>query len=144
MGDLTETFRERWEDPTPVDHRNPVRGLLARLAREPKRPAPLPEIEDHPPGADNQAVQVLRTYPAKRRPYPFAPSGERSVARGYAKALRRARSLLRRSARRVTARSQCTTERTLWRMRVWNAPNVDDVARAASKMIGDWNFSLAV
>jgi len=94
VGDLTETFRERWEDPTPVDHRNPVRGLLARLAREPKRPAPLPEIEDHPPGADNQAVQVLRTYPAKRRPYPFAPSGERSVARGYAKALRRARSLI--------------------------------------------------
>ena len=40
------------------------------------------------------AVQVLRTYPAKRPPFPFAPRGERSVARAYAKALARARSLI--------------------------------------------------
>ena len=26
VGDLAYTFRERWEDPTPVDHRNPVRA----------------------------------------------------------------------------------------------------------------------
>jgi hypothetical protein len=39
-------------------------------------------------------VQVLRTYPAKRVPFPFAPRGERSIARAYAKALGRARSLL--------------------------------------------------
>jgi phosphatidylserine/phosphatidylglycerophosphate/cardiolipin synthase-like enzyme len=39
-------------------------------------------------------VQVLRTYPEKRPPYPFAPDGERSIARLYAKALARARSLI--------------------------------------------------
>ncbi|MDN5861144.1 MAG: phospholipase D-like domain-containing protein, partial [Pseudonocardia sp.] len=40
------------------------------------------------------AVQLLRTYPNKALSYPFAPTGERSVARGYAKALGRARSLI--------------------------------------------------
>jgi phosphatidylserine/phosphatidylglycerophosphate/cardiolipin synthase-like enzyme len=40
------------------------------------------------------AVQILRTYPNRRHGYPFAPSGERSIARGYEKALRRARSLI--------------------------------------------------
>jgi phosphatidylserine/phosphatidylglycerophosphate/cardiolipin synthase-like enzyme len=40
------------------------------------------------------AVQVLRTYPAKHPPFPFAPRGERSIARAYAKALGRARSLI--------------------------------------------------
>ena len=39
-------------------------------------------------------VQVLRTYPAKRPAYPFAPEGERSVARAYLKALPRARRLV--------------------------------------------------
>jgi phosphatidylserine/phosphatidylglycerophosphate/cardiolipin synthase-like enzyme len=39
-------------------------------------------------------VQVLRTYPAKRPRYPFAPEGERSVARAYLKAFRRARRLV--------------------------------------------------
>jgi phosphatidylserine/phosphatidylglycerophosphate/cardiolipin synthase-like enzyme len=39
-------------------------------------------------------VQILRTYPNRRHGYPFAPSGERSVARGYEKALQRARALI--------------------------------------------------
>ena len=41
-------------------------------------------------------MQLLRTYPNHRqaRDYPFAPGGERSVARGYAKAARRARRLI--------------------------------------------------
>lgn len=39
-------------------------------------------------------MQLLRTYPSKTPSYPFAPLGERSVARGYAKALRRARELV--------------------------------------------------
>ncbi|MGZ6527176.1 MAG: phospholipase D-like domain-containing protein [Actinomycetota bacterium] len=47
-----------------------------------------------PPPSGNMLVQVLRTYPAKRPPYPFAPLGERSVARAYEKALSRARSLI--------------------------------------------------
>jgi phosphatidylserine/phosphatidylglycerophosphate/cardiolipin synthase-like enzyme len=39
-------------------------------------------------------VQVVRTYPAKRPRYPFAPDGERSIARAYLKAIGRARSLV--------------------------------------------------
>jgi phosphatidylserine/phosphatidylglycerophosphate/cardiolipin synthase-like enzyme len=40
-------------------------------------------------------VQLLRTYPYRRTGrYPFAPEGERSVARGYAKAVARARRLV--------------------------------------------------
>jgi phosphatidylserine/phosphatidylglycerophosphate/cardiolipin synthase-like enzyme len=37
---------------------------------------------------------VLRTYGRRQRGYPFAPQGERSIARGYKKALRRARRLI--------------------------------------------------
>jgi phosphatidylserine/phosphatidylglycerophosphate/cardiolipin synthase-like enzyme len=40
------------------------------------------------------AVQVLRTYPAKQVPFPFAPRGERSIALAYAKALAHARALI--------------------------------------------------
>jgi phosphatidylserine/phosphatidylglycerophosphate/cardiolipin synthase-like enzyme len=39
-------------------------------------------------------VQILRTYPYRRRGYSFAPSGERSIARAYRKALDRARHLV--------------------------------------------------
>jgi phosphatidylserine/phosphatidylglycerophosphate/cardiolipin synthase-like enzyme len=37
---------------------------------------------------------VIRTYPAKRPPYPFAPDGERSIGRAYRKAIARARRLI--------------------------------------------------
>jgi phosphatidylserine/phosphatidylglycerophosphate/cardiolipin synthase-like enzyme len=39
-------------------------------------------------------VQLLRTYGVKRPPFPFAPAGERSVARAYAKAFSRASSMI--------------------------------------------------
>jgi phosphatidylserine/phosphatidylglycerophosphate/cardiolipin synthase-like enzyme len=39
-------------------------------------------------------VQVLRTYPSKRPRFPFAPDGERSIARAYRKAFGRARRLI--------------------------------------------------
>jgi phosphatidylserine/phosphatidylglycerophosphate/cardiolipin synthase-like enzyme len=98
VSDLASTFRERWEDPTPLDHRNPWRALIARMAREPRRAEPLPEWDEgplgEPPASGPHAVQILRTYPAKRPPYPFAPEGERSIARGYHKAFGRARRLI--------------------------------------------------
>jgi phosphatidylserine/phosphatidylglycerophosphate/cardiolipin synthase-like enzyme len=94
IGDLAITFRERWDDPTPLDHRNPWRARIASIAREPRRAGPLPPMAARPGPAGGHAVQVLRTYPAKRPPYPFAPDGERSIARAYAKAFRRARSLI--------------------------------------------------
>ena len=94
VGDLAWTFRERWEDPTPLDHRNPWRALLRRRAREPRRPQPLPPPPADPGPAGSQAVQVLRTYPAKRPPHSFATDGERSIARAYLKAFERARQLV--------------------------------------------------
>ena len=33
VGDLSTTFRERWDDPTPLDHRNPWRARIARVAQ---------------------------------------------------------------------------------------------------------------
>ena len=39
-------------------------------------------------------MQVLRTYPRKRPAFPFATEGERSIARAYRKAFRRARRLI--------------------------------------------------
>jgi phosphatidylserine/phosphatidylglycerophosphate/cardiolipin synthase-like enzyme len=94
VGDLAVTFRERWDDPTPLDHRNPWRARVAALAREPRRPEPLPPRPAAPPPVGEQAVQVLRTYPAKRPPFAFAPEGERSIARAYIKAFGRARRLI--------------------------------------------------
>jgi phosphatidylserine/phosphatidylglycerophosphate/cardiolipin synthase-like enzyme len=94
VGDLAYTFRERWQDATPLDHRNPWRIAVRRLTHEPRHPCPLPPEQDDPAPRGTHAVQVLRTYPAKRPSFPFAPEGERSIARAYLKAFRRARRLV--------------------------------------------------
>jgi phosphatidylserine/phosphatidylglycerophosphate/cardiolipin synthase-like enzyme len=47
-----------------------------------------------PAPCGTQAVQVLRTYARRRGGYPFAPQGERSVARAFRKAIGRARRLV--------------------------------------------------
>jgi phosphatidylserine/phosphatidylglycerophosphate/cardiolipin synthase-like enzyme len=93
VADLVETFRERWNDPTPLDRQNAHLGRLwPRPAREPSDP--LAPLADLPPAAGRHTVQVLRTYPSKRPRYPFAADGERSIARIYRKALARARSFI--------------------------------------------------
>ena len=79
--------------------RRPVAGCRGRrcpdlLHREDRQPGRLPPPAPDPPAAGTCAVQLLRTYPQRRPGYPFAPDGERSAARGYAKALRRARRLV--------------------------------------------------
>jgi phosphatidylserine/phosphatidylglycerophosphate/cardiolipin synthase-like enzyme len=94
VGDVLAVFAERWNDPHPLDRRTPYRMLLQRLARMPRHPEPLPAIAPPPPPAGPHAVQLLRTYGVKRPPFPFAPDGERSIARAYAKAFARARSLI--------------------------------------------------
>ncbi len=95
VADLAETFRERWDDPTPLEHRSSLLGRISARARANQaRPDPLPPLGPTPPAAGRHTVQVLRTYPAKRPGYPFAPDGERSIARIYGKALARARSLI--------------------------------------------------
>lgn len=92
--DVLDAFRERWEDPTPLDLGNPLRRVVQRLAKMPRDPSPLPERGDPPPEAGRHQVQILRTYARKRPPYPFAPRGERSIARGYSRAFERARRLI--------------------------------------------------
>jgi phosphatidylserine/phosphatidylglycerophosphate/cardiolipin synthase-like enzyme len=91
---IADTFRERWEDPHPLDHHNPLRRVVRQVTGQPRHPDPMPPRRGEPAPCGPHAVQVLRTYPAKTPRYPFAPEGERSVARAYLKALRRARRLV--------------------------------------------------
>ena len=94
VGDVELTFRERWDDHTPLDHRNPLRRAIRRATGQPPRPDSLPPLPADPQPCGTHTVQVLRTYPSKRPPYPFARAGERSVARAYLKAFARARGLV--------------------------------------------------
>jgi phosphatidylserine/phosphatidylglycerophosphate/cardiolipin synthase-like enzyme len=92
--DLATTFRERWNDPTPLEQRSTPLGMIrARISRSPTRPDPLTPAPS-PAVAGSCAVQVLRTYPRKNPAFPFAPEGERSIARLYRKALARAQALV--------------------------------------------------
>jgi phosphatidylserine/phosphatidylglycerophosphate/cardiolipin synthase-like enzyme len=91
---LDLTFRERWEDPTPLNHAGRVRAILSRVMSRDRVARPLPARLGDPPMQGGHAVQVLRTYPSKRPKYLFAPEGERSVARAFAKAIKRARTLI--------------------------------------------------
>nr|WP_285625377.1 phospholipase D-like domain-containing protein [Kineosporia sp. NBRC 101677] len=94
VGDLLRTFIERWDDPTPLDRRTPYRMLIQRRAHMPRHPKKLPETFPDPQPSGRHAVQLLRTYGAKRPRYPFAENGERSVARAYEKAFKQAQSLI--------------------------------------------------
>jgi phosphatidylserine/phosphatidylglycerophosphate/cardiolipin synthase-like enzyme len=92
--DVQVSFAERWCDPTPLDHRNPYRRLLQRRADMPRQAPSLPDLAAPPPPAGSSAVQILRTYAAKRPPFPFAKHGERTIAAGYERAFARARRLI--------------------------------------------------
>jgi phosphatidylserine/phosphatidylglycerophosphate/cardiolipin synthase-like enzyme len=95
--DVETTFRERWEDPTTL-RRSPIILIRDRLRGLDTKPDPLPPQAPPPsPVSDGtHVVQVLRTYPDLRggRDYAFAEGGERSVARGYTKAVKQARRLV--------------------------------------------------
>jgi phosphatidylserine/phosphatidylglycerophosphate/cardiolipin synthase-like enzyme len=93
VGDLEFCFRERWDDRSPLS-RDPL-GILHDMLRHTHRKAStLPPMPADPPPGGTHAVQVLRTYARRRGSYPFAPHGERSVARGFRKAIQRARRLI--------------------------------------------------
>jgi phosphatidylserine/phosphatidylglycerophosphate/cardiolipin synthase-like enzyme len=92
--DLLDVFAERWNDPHPLDRRTPLRMIMQRLAHMPRHPTPLPEAAPAPEPVGPHAVQLLRTYTPKRPPFPFAPAGERTVARAYTKAFARAQHLI--------------------------------------------------
>ena len=93
VGDLDFTFRERWADRSPLS-RDPVGVLHDVLGRTDRRASTLAPMAPDPQARGTQSVQVLRTYGHRPRGYPFAPDGERSIARAYLKALRRARRLI--------------------------------------------------
>src|SRR6185312_8211939 len=93
VGDVEAVFRERWTDPAPLA-RNPVYRMGELVRGEDTHTDPLPAQLPDPPPCGRCAVQLLRTYPYRRRGYPFASRGERSVACGYHKAIARARRLI--------------------------------------------------
>ena len=93
VGDLEYCFRERWDDRSSLS-RDPL-GIAHDLLRHTHRKASvLPPMPADPSPRGTHAVQVLRTYARRRGGYPFAPNGERSVARGFRKAIERARRLI--------------------------------------------------
>jgi phosphatidylserine/phosphatidylglycerophosphate/cardiolipin synthase-like enzyme len=94
VGALDLTFRERWSDRQPLDQHGPVSTTEDRLKHADLSADRLPPKPPDPPECGPLAIQVFRTYPAMRPPYPFATRGERSIARGYGKAIRRARRLI--------------------------------------------------
>jgi phosphatidylserine/phosphatidylglycerophosphate/cardiolipin synthase-like enzyme len=94
--DLEHTFRERWYGSSVLDLPSPVRQLYDRayhMGAMTSRPLPEPTDDDRT-WRGTHAVQVLRTYPARLRRYPFAPHGERSIAHAYRKAFARASRLV--------------------------------------------------
>jgi phosphatidylserine/phosphatidylglycerophosphate/cardiolipin synthase-like enzyme len=93
VGDVETVFRERWEDPAPLT-RNPIDQISELLRRDDHTPSQLPAQLADPGAVGTKNVQLLRTYPKRRRGYPFAPDGERSVARAYNKVIERAHSLI--------------------------------------------------
>ncbi len=94
VGLLDQVFRERWDDPHPLDLRTPIARVRDALRGADLTADPLPARPPDPAPAGSATVQVLRTYPAILPGYPFAPHGERSVARGYTKVLGSARRLV--------------------------------------------------
>jgi len=93
VGDVETVFRERWNDPQLLS-RSPFRVVEDRRRRDRPARSPLPPQLPDPPIAGPHPVQILRTYPHRLGGYPFAPHGERSVARAYIKAIGRARHLI--------------------------------------------------
>ncbi len=94
VGALDTTFRERWTDSASVDANSPIAWLRDVFHGADLDAGALPDQPPDPPAAGPHRMQVLRTYPDGRRVYDFAPHGERSIARGYTKAVRRARRLI--------------------------------------------------
>jgi phosphatidylserine/phosphatidylglycerophosphate/cardiolipin synthase-like enzyme len=94
VGALDLTFRERWNDRTPLDQDGPISTATDKLQHADLHASPLPPQPPDPPAAGSLDIQTLRTYPAMRPPYSFAKLGEQSIARGYIKAIKRARRLI--------------------------------------------------
>lgn len=95
VGDVETVFRERWDDPQPLT-RNPIDWASMLLRHDDRSAGQLPDRLADPAPCGREYVQILRTYPylGRTRRYPFAPVGERSVARAYNHVLARAHRLI--------------------------------------------------
>lgn len=93
VADVETNFRERWDDPEPPAP-DPISRVQAAIHRDDEHADPMPAQLPDPPRSGTVNVQVLRTFPSKLPRYPFAPRGERSIARGYTKAAARAQRLI--------------------------------------------------
>jgi phosphatidylserine/phosphatidylglycerophosphate/cardiolipin synthase-like enzyme len=93
VADVETVFRERWEDPQRLS-RSPLRRLADLVRHDDGNRDPLPEQLPPPEPTGPHTLQLLRTYARRLGGYPFAPNGERSVARGFIKALGRAEQLI--------------------------------------------------
>lgn len=94
--DVETTFRERWEDRTPLTV-SPARVLSSLFHREDLTARPLGDQAPPPPARPdgNDVVQIIRTFPVIRpKGFDFAPEGERSVMRGNIKAIALAERLV--------------------------------------------------
>jgi phosphatidylserine/phosphatidylglycerophosphate/cardiolipin synthase-like enzyme len=94
--DVETTFRERWEDSTPLTL-NPGRILSSLVQREDLAPEPLGDQAPPPPARPDghDVVQVLRTFPViYPKSFDFAPDGERTVMLGNTKAIANAERLV--------------------------------------------------
>ena len=94
--DVESTFRERWEDSTPLTL-NPGRLLSSLVQREDLTPEPLGDQAPPPPArpGGHEIVQIVRTFPViYPKSFDFAPAGERSVMLGNTKAIARAERLV--------------------------------------------------
>ena len=94
--DVETTFRERWEDSTPLTL-SPGRLLSSLVHREDLVAEPLGDQAPPPPPRPdgNDTVQIIRTFPVLvPKGFDFAPEGERSVMLGNTKAIAQADRLV--------------------------------------------------
>ena len=94
--DVETTFRERWEDSTPLTL-NPGRLMSSLFHREDLSPDPLGDQAPPPPPRPDghEIVQIVRTFPViYPKSFDFAPNGERSVMLGNTKAIANAERLV--------------------------------------------------
>jgi phosphatidylserine/phosphatidylglycerophosphate/cardiolipin synthase-like enzyme len=93
VGDVETVFRERWEDPralsrSPGPGSRTGSGTTSRGSRRCRHSVSIPSRRDI------FLCSCCAPYPRRVGGYEFAPRGERSVARGYTKAVNQARHLI--------------------------------------------------
>ena len=88
VADVETVFRERWDNPTNADDDNPIARVLDRIAaRAADAEHAAAAGAATAAGAAGRGCRCCARTRSCGRAYPFAPDGERSIARGYSKAV---------------------------------------------------------